>query len=380
MFVKVGLITYHSAYNFGSVLQAYATQEIIKKLTGNCTIINYRISEQRRVYSIFQPVNGIKDIKGIVKNILVLPFYFARKRRKEGYERLIRDIFHLTEECGNYDEVQKIWNQFDLIVSGSDQIWNKHSNELKNVSWEYMKPYLLAGFKGKKISYASSIPNMSEDETRYISEYLIEFSSIAARELSGANILNSIDKIRAEVVLDPTFLLSKEEWISKFNLEKRNIEKKNQYVLYYALNARENIAETRDVVLHWAKKRGLRVKIIAPLSLQYSSPGVEILRDTDPVEFLNLIYNAHTVVTDSYHGTILSINFEKNIYSINGVNQSDIRKTEVLDKLGLQDRNIVNLQSLLEDQCTEIDYSAVSLKLEYLMEESLSYLKKALEV
>lgn len=378
--MKVGLITYHSAYNFGSVLQAYATQEIIKKLTGNCTIINYRISEQRRVYSIFQPVNGIKDIKGIVKNILVLPFYFAKKRRKEGYERLIRDIFHLTEECGNYDEVQKIWNQFDLIVSGSDQIWNKHSNELKNVSWEYMKPYLLAGFKGKKISYASSIPNMSEDETRYISEYLIEFSSIAARELSGANILNSIDKIRAEVVLDPTFLLSKEEWISKFNLEKRNIEKKNQYVLYYALNARENIAETRDVVLHWAKKRGLRVKIIAPLSLQYSSPGVEILRDTDPVEFLNLIYNAHTVVTDSYHGTILSINFEKNIYSINGVNQSDIRKTEVLDKLGLQDRNIVNLQSLLEDQCTEIDYSAVSLKLEYLMEESLSYLKKALEV
>lgn len=380
MFVKVGLITYHSAYNFGSVLQAYATQEIIKKLTGNCTIINYRISEQRRVYSIFQPVNGIKDIKGIVKNILVLPFYFAKKRRKEGYERLIRDIFHLTEECRNYDEVQRIWNQFDLVVSGSDQIWNKHSNELKNVSWEYMKPYLLAGFKGKKISYASSIPNMSEDETRYISEYLIEFSSIAAREMSGANILNSIGKIRAEVVLDPTFLLSKEEWISKFNLEKRNIEKKNQYVLYYALNARENIAETRDVVLHWAKKRGLRVKIIAPLSLQYSSPGVEILRDTDPVEFLNLIYNAHTVVTDSYHGTILSINFEKNIYSINGVNQSDIRKTEVLDKLGLQDRNIVNLQSLLEDQCTEIDYSAVSLKLEYLIEESLSYLKKALEV
>lgn len=378
--MKVGLITYHSAYNFGSVLQAYATQETIKKITGNCTVINYRISEQRRVYSIFQPVNGIRDIKGIVKNIFILPFYFARKRRKERYERLIREIFHLTEECGNYDEVQKIWNQFDLVVSGSDQIWNKHSNELKHVSWEYMKPYLLAGFRGKKVSYASSIPNMSEDEMRYISEYLVDFSSIAARETSGANILNSIGEIRAKVVLDPTFLLSKEEWISKFNLEHRHVEKKNQYVLYYALNSRENIAKTRDTVVKYAKRRGLKVKIIAPLSLQYSFPGVEILRDTDPVEFLNLIYNAHTVVTDSYHGTILSINFEKNIYSINGVNQSDIRKTEVLEKLGLQERSIVNLQSLLEEKHTEIDYSAVSLKLECLMKESISYLKKALEV
>ena len=150
--MKVGLITYHSAYNFGSVMQAYATQEVIRSIAGNCEIINYRTDEQRRVYAIFKWEKGFKVIKSLLKNILIMPTYFRRVKREKKYEDIIEKLFKLSKEVSEPQDVFSMWDQYDLIVSGSDQIWNKHSNELENLSWDYMKPYLLSGYKGKKIS------------------------------------------------------------------------------------------------------------------------------------------------------------------------------------------------------------------------------------
>ena len=373
--MKVGLITYHSAYNFGSVMQAYATQEVLRSIAGNCEVINYRTAEQKRVYAIFKWEKGAKFIKSLVKNILIIPTYRNRVERAKKYEIIIEKLFDLSKEVIEPQDVYSMWGKYDLIVSGSDQIWNKHSNELENVSWDYMKPYLLSGYKGKKVSYASSLTNMSDDEIAYILPDIKTFNYISFREEKTAKKLRDEFGVENSSVLDPTFLLTKEEWVRKLSLKH---EESNDYILFYVLSRRSEIKHMMSVVKEIGKKTGKKVKMISPLATSSSGHGVEVLEEVDPIDFMNLIYNASMVVTDSYHGTILSVNLGKDVYSVCKGFPSDFRKIDVLNRLGMSARIISNPEELLAKEYEPIDYMVVNDKIESLRSESLNYLVKAL--
>ena len=372
--MKIGLITYHSAYNFGSVLQAYALQNFLVENESNCEIINYRMKEQRRVYSIFRWNSGIKWWKSLIKNILLISRYKSKKVRQQRYEKLINQIFNLSKECVEPKDVYNIWDKYDVIISGSDQIWNKHSNELEHISWDYMYPYLLHGYKGKKVSYASSIANMTDEDLLKIIPDIKDFDFVSLREKESADRLSKICDINIVSVLDPTFLLKKDEWIEKFNLKKS----REKYILYYALNGRKDIKAVKGIVEEYAMRKKCKVKIIAPLAYIRSSKNIEVLDEIDPIIFLQLLYNAQTIITDSYHGTILSINLGKDIYSICGRNESDFRKTDILKQIGLEDRIIYDLKCLLKKIYTPIDYKVVNDKLANLRKQSEQYLDRAL--
>ena len=374
--VKIGLITYHSAYNFGSVLQAYAMQEYLKSEIGNCEIINYRTKEQRRVYAIFVWNQGVVGwLKSLIKNVLNIPCYKRRKIRQENYEKLIKNWFNLSVECVEPEDVYALWDKYDIIISGSDQIWNKMSNELANVSWKYMMPYLLYGYMGKKVSYASSIGNMSDEDLLKIIPEVEKFSAVSIREKETATKLRNLCKVEIQIVVDPTFLLFKEEWIKRFELQKTN----ERYILYYALNRMMDIRKAKKIIGSYAKLHGYKVKMIAPLAYAKSNEIIEVLEETDPVSFLQLIYDADSIITDSYHGTILSINLEKDIYSICGRNVSDFRKTDIMKQIGLDDRIVFDLNDLINKKYTSIDYDRVNTKLNALRVQSKQYLKKALQ-
>lgn len=372
--MKIGLITYHAAYNFGSILQAYALQNYLTDKYNNCEIINYRMKEQRRVYSIFLWNKGIKWWKSLIKNFLMISHYKVKKERQIQYEKLINRIFNLSEECIEPDDVYNIWDKYDVIVSGSDQIWNKHSNELEHVSWKYMYPYLLHGFKGKKISYASSVANMSDNDLLTILSDIKNFDYVSFRELESANKFKKMCNINVYHVIDPTFLMNRDEWINKFKIKKCS----EKYILYYALNDRKDIKRVITVVEQYAINRNCKVKMLAPLVYVKKNKNIEILDKTDPIDFLQLLYNAETVITDSYHGTILSVNFEKDIYSICGRNASDFRKTDILKLIGMEDRIICNVRDILSTIHKPIDYKSVSIKLNKLRNLSKLYLDMAL--
>lgn len=373
---KIGLITYHSAYNFGSVLQAYATQEAIKEIAGNCEVLNYRSKEQKRVYSIFKWDRGLKGmIKSGVKNVLMLRDWRTQKVRMDKYERVISELFALSKEVTAANEVSELWNQYDLIVSGSDQIWNKHSNELEHVGWDEMAPYLLRGYKGKKVSYASSLTNMTDEEISKIIADISEFDAISFREQDTYHKMKNDFMISCENVLDPTFLLSKEAWKSKLNLSRSG---KENYLLYYALNKRSEIKAAVINIKKYARKHDLQVKMIAPLNYIGEIADVEILKDVDPIDFMNLILNASTVVTDSYHGTILSVNLGKDIYSICKGHPSDFRKVNILSQLGMADRIIRSTEELLMMEYAPINYHAVNKQIESRKEKSICFLADAL--
>lgn len=371
--MKIGLITFHSAYNYGSVLQAYATQDFLQRNCGSTQIINYRMLEQKKIYSSFQLHKGWK---AFTKDLLSLHLLRKKIVRKHKFEEFIKQYMNLSKEFSNPDQFANVASEYDVIISGSDQIWNKHANELHAVNWQYMEPYMLCDYNGRKISFASSIGNMvADDELTKLVEYIMTFEYISMREKRASDLLQSLfeQNICIETVLDPTFLLSKEEWISNLSLID---ERKNKYLLFYSLASNKTLSRIRKL-LYQFRDEGYEIFYITPYYYGQFLKGTGIVNvlECGPIEFMNYLYNASLVLTDSYHGTILSINLEKDFYSINGEYASDYRKTDILERLNLMDRSVgwdveigmFNKNHIRYDKVDEIKKNLISHSKDYLI-------------
>ncbi len=369
---KIGLLTYHSAYNFGSVLQAYATQFFVTDNFPkvNFELINYRMKEQKDYYALIRKKYGVKTF---LRDVFQFPIYKKRKKRVERFEEFINNRFMLTDEYSEPEQIMKIWNRYSVLISGSDQIWNKHSCELHRNDWKYMIPYLLRTYRGKKISYASSFGNMSDDEIDCIVDDIRLFDNIAMRESHSAKCLGYKLNKNIANVLDPTFLLNKEDWIKVFNLKRTN----EKYIFYYSLSrdCQQSIQTLKEVIT-FAKRKKCKLKVITPYMYLYENiyKNVENCGDMGPIEFLDCIYNATAVITDSFHGTVLSVNFEKDLYTIEITKGSDLRTTDILKSLGISHRLLYTSEELNTCEHDKIDYKKVEKKLNILREKSKLYL------
>lgn len=372
---NIGIITYHSAYNYGSALQALATQEVLRKITScNVHILNYRTSEQKRVYALYRKMHGPKIF---LEDCFLLPIHAKRKKRNERFESFFKEYMNLTSTISTPDQAMEMMNSFDVMISGSDQIWNKYSLELANVPWNDMKPYLLCGFDGKKISYASSIGNMTDDDIIRIKKDIEKFDSVSCRESVSAERLRKLTMCKPKEVLDPTFLLDKNEWIYLLDLK----ETTEEYILFYGLGGLGYLHNILKTLKPYTKKRGLKLKVVMPYAyFPFQGSGVEFCADAGPKELLELIMNASMVVTNSYHGTILSVNFGKELYSICIPGGSEFRKTEILEKVGLSDRVIRSVSAVADSDEKAIDYSRVAKKLQWLRQDSLIYIQNAINL
>ena len=373
METKIGVITYHSAYNFGSVLQAYATQESIEKIGYSVEIVNYRMKSQIKYYSMIHLNNGLK---AFLKDLLLLQQIGKYITRKNRFEQFIEEL-NLTKEFNEPEEVDEADGMFDIFVSGSDQIWNKHSNELEESEWKYMYPYLLCFTNKKKVSYASSIVNMKDEELTYIVDKVKKFDKISFREKASCDRFKSLFGIESNEVLDPTLLLNSEEWSSKIGtIPEKMINKK--YILYYAL---EGVKKTRKIMpklQKMAKRKGCVLVVITPLSCFTYSKGVINAIDAGPKEFLGWIKGAELVITNSYHGTLFSVNLGTNFYTLQEKESTDNRIKGILLKLELEKRIISDVDSILYEK-EEINFQDVWKKLDIYRKESIEFLKKALK-
>lgn len=375
---KIGIITYHSAYNFGSALQAYATQKAIGKLGYENEIVNYRMNEQKEFY---QKLCRTKyGVKIFLKDIMQFKAFPEKKKRAEAFENFFAKYMKLSKEVIEPEEACNVLEEYAIAVSGSDQIWNKHSCELENNDWKYMYPYLLAGYTGKKISYASSIANMSDVELETIAPYIQKFNYVSVREHSNAEKMRGVFKRDVAAVLDPTFLLNREEWIEELGLVEERTEK---YILYYSLGSIKVQLSRVEMLRELANREQCKVFIVTPFAYVREDSVFENHPEYGPIEFMKALLNAHMVVTDSYHGTILSVNLGKDIYSLCNKGGSEFRKTDVLCRIGLEDRIIFDHSEIFERRYgannSSINYESVWNRVSELRQKSLCYLKDALE-
>ena len=373
---NVGLITYHSAYNFGSMLQAYATQLAIEGMGHDCRIIDYRPRQQRHYY--LDLVNVHSGFKPFVRSVFLLSSLPARKRRSARYEQFMHDYMKLTDTT--YLEVEDVRGadkQFDVLVSGSDQIINKHSNELAAEDWSAMGPYLLSFTDKPKVSYASSPANMTDEELRHIAPELEKFQHLSAREPQSAKKLAEILHKDVVNVLDPTLLIDAAHWSELAKKAHNKLPK--QYLVFYSLVGPRPMKSLRPQLQKLAERTKMKMVMITPFAPVKNTSWSVDASDYGPLEFLKAVRGAQSVITNSYHGTLFSLNFGVPFWSISSGTGADLRKDEILHALGLEDRIVSGVGSLSPGTLlTPVDPVAYAPVLSQKREASRSYLVDAL--
>ena len=370
---KTAIITFHNSDNCGSMLQALALQEIIKRETGtDVQIIDFSSEGQKELYSIFAKPTSLRKI---VKNLLCVPVYKNLKKQKNDYQKFM-EYFQLTDRSySNNSELSELDGKYDYYVCGSDQIWNIRCPDADDAY------FLNFVHKGRKIAYAPSLgganlADVATDPERY-EKLLNDIEYISIREANGKRWLEEMLHREVQIILDPTFLLSSKEW-KKYELKKRVVP--GNYIFYYAFHYSK---EQNEIVRNISKQMDMPVVSMDVKTWMIRGVfayGVKLSPEYGPAAFLNLISNAQMVLTRSFHGVAFSTIFERNFWMLGKLTNpnGDDRAASILNQLGLSHR-MISLDEIKAgvDLNEEIDYVLVKSKLRVLQDKSIKYLKDA---
>lgn len=208
---RVGIITFHAAHNYGSLLQNYALQQTLINLGFKPETINFRTEQQKEQYSPFKPFNELADKRRLVLSLAFLPWKKALMKKADLFEKFLSENLFLTKECGN-DEDLKGLSRYNAYIAGSDQIWNIGA---KDFNWCYFLNFVTGV---PKIAYAASMGTnpsymlSNEKNVLNIKNLLEDFYAIGVREEKTKSVVEKLTDKPVEIQVDPTLLLTVEEW------------------------------------------------------------------------------------------------------------------------------------------------------------------------
>lgn len=358
---KVGIVTFHRSYNYGSVLQAYALQKYLMNNGFDVKTIDYVMEWDFEQYRIFRTRQYKKCPKSFLADIVYL---IPNLRRKRNFQNFVSNNLRVTENRYTDDtKISELNDEFDAFICGSDQIWNIDCTN--GVDPVYFLKFV--NDNKIKISYAPSLAHTSFelDTKEELSNCLASFQAVSVREESTLPFVKSISDKNIEVTLDPTLLLNKEDYIGIMSQTKE----KAPYIFVYML-------ERNEQLLHYANEISQRYD----LPIVYISKKQErVLRNAknrygiSPNMFLEYINEAAYVVTNSFHATVFSVVFEKKFCTFK-TNKSASRMVDLLTKLHLEDRIYSEQFEMLQ----EIEFKKVKNNLEKLRANSKMFLEREL--
>lgn len=362
---NVGIITYHRPINYGAILQVYALQKKIKEFNVKCDVIDYRNITLESLHR-KKKLSEAKNLKQFVRDVLLLKNHNLKfdKFREFSEKHLI-----FSRPLHDFDGMVSISNNYDKFVVGSDQVWNYKINKMDPV---YFLKFV--NDNSKKVTYAVSfgVNDIPEIYKKKYIDFLKDFNNILIREKKGREIINNLISKESNIVLDPTLLVSKEEWY-EIATEKKHL--KDKYILVYAFSGSKYIM---DLAKNISKKTGY--KIIWICNSYKKSFNIKYIKSAGPDEFLGLFKNAEYIITNSFHGTIFSINFNKHFFTelLPETKGTNSRMVDVLELFNLSDR-IINDSEITNIEL-KIDYKKVNEILKYERNRSLMLLKQACEL
>lgn len=368
---KVAIMTWFNYHNFGTALQVTALSKTIENLGYEARVIQYT------------PHAKVKTLTNNYKNFKIYINKFNNKlksrksreivdrEKKEKFEKYINDNLNLTKVCNVDSQLFRLNTEYDAFVCGSDQIWAPTCFNPK---------YFLNFVQDTKkmIAYAPSI-GLTEVKDEYTKERMKEcierFKHLSVREEQGKRLIKEICNKESKVVLDPTLLLSNKEW-NNIAVEPKESEK---YILCYFLG---NNDETWTHVKELSKKLDIKLKVL-PAVFKDLNSEFEIEEGVGPGEFLGLIKNAYFICTDSFHGTLFSIIYEKSFYTYERFsnkesNSQNSRIHNILKITNLENRIIKNKSKIEKDLFIQ-DFKDAKKRLEIKKQESITYLEDALK-
>ena len=364
--MTVGIITFFKSYNYGVWLQAVATQEFFSKNGFNAEIINYtnELEDSKTQYAYKENNKIYGYVTSFIKSIL----FGKVKYYKKGFSKYLNSYYKISEkEYHNVDNMQDI--RYDILVAGSDQLWNPETT-----SGELDRAFLLQfGNVGKRISVATSIGSVpvEKENEKIIRDALKDFDAISVREQYAKDVLHRFCDLPIKVIMDPTFLLNKREWIE---LAKRNTNMKKtnkKYILTYFISTDKRTERYKNMVESYSKRLDIPVWAVQ-FSRARSTPCDKMILGASISDFINLINNAALVLTDSFHGVAISLNLNANFVAINNKGNPE-RVRHLLNEVGLTNR--IEMKT---DEYSEIMYDSVNKKLNSLRTDSQEWILNVL--
>ena len=366
MMTKIGILTYHSGFNYGACLQAFALQTTLHKMGYDNEIINFeteRFVASREMFS-----RHPKRLKEIIKFLSRLPYWKSLHERERMFNNFTFDALNVTRRYYTEQEVIENIGKYDCIVCGSDQIWNLSQDDAPAANLLF---YLNFPKHQRRVSYAASFGKWVKEAPKHEEEFmpwLRQFDAISVRESSGVEYLRS-KGIDCTLALDPTVLLDKEDY--EQICRERLI--KGKYVLMFGWNTNKDLVEAAKAV---SRRMGLPVyNIVPPPRAMFC--GIPRKLDVGPREFLSMVKYSEFVVTNSFHGTAFSTTFERPYVSIVS-GKADTRMQSLLTQLGLSD-HLVTKEDVDVDKMLAMDYAIVREKKTALRKGSLEFIESALK-
>lgn len=361
--MDIKVITRHVPSNYGSLLQSVATIRMIERLGHDCHIINYMRKDERGLKLILTPLSQKSGwnnnlIKKLLYVLLRFPEEYHAQRK---FDRMRGKFLKLTKRYSSSAELSTI--EADVFMTGSDQVWGPIVTEI------YDKAYFLSfvSENAKKVAYAASFGRTHFND-RILEEYkgmLSDYDAIAVRENTAVDLLTEMDVPCAGQVLDPTLLLTGDEW-SEYIFE--NIAEK--YVLVYQLH---NNKQLDEYAKGFAASVNLPLYRISPTFHQLTRGG-KFIYLPKLGEFLSYIKNCAYFITDSFHGTAFALNFNKEFIEILPNNKTGSRNQSILRLTGLEDRIVTDYNDFSISE-RAIDYRQVNFILKREREKSVDILR-----
>ena len=383
--MRISIITFHFPHNPGAVLQCMALQNYLKAKGHEVTIIDYRPDQHARMY---RPIrNPFTEATDFVKNygskntmrkiykwvrhfgsVLLSCFsYRVVSEREKFFSSFISKNIKMTRRYDSLEALRADPPAADVYISGSDQVWN---SDITNGRLDPAYFLRFGDSKIVRIAYAVSA-NIKNNEINDYKLFTDKIKYISLREKNTACQLEKLLKRKIAVTVDPTLLLSASDY-EGYITRKATYD----YILFYGLRTKENNSLIKDTLKKVQKEYNLPIIDISPIDWRISVQ--ETHRVISPNEFLSYIYGASVVITNSFHGSVFSITFKREIWCVLP-SLSGTRISDLFESVGLRDRIIKKLEDTETIKLNaQIDYDLVSSKVERNVIDSKEYLDRVL--
>ncbi|MEK0226390.1 polysaccharide pyruvyl transferase family protein [Bifidobacterium mongoliense] len=370
--MKIGIVTFHCAYNYGSVLQTWALKSYLEQHGHEVYVIDYR-SRNFNQYRLLR----FHNVKNLISDIAFLPRNIQRKSNFSDFQSKYLNLTDQRYEGKSAEaDLRRDSSTFDAIICGSDQIWNL------DATYGIVGPFFLsfADSGVRKIAYAPSIGHehfqnnrFNDDAKQRLSELLNEFHAISVREASTAPLFQRLTDVPISITVDPTLLLDVDQYKS---IEAKTLParlERGKYIFAYTLWQNESL---RQFVDRLAVERHLTVVCCSKIPLHFRAHSMN-LYGMSPTLFLSLIDHAEYVVSNSFHATVFSLIFHKPFITFSQ-RKSVSRMRDLLKELELTN-HLVNDDYTGDKLPSGADYHRVDRMLKQLRMESEQFLDSALD-
>ncbi len=355
--MKVGIMTIFKTGNYGGILQAYALKKAIEEYgLGDAKIINYSSKSVEGKVTVKEFFS--KGLFGMALYVVEKLYYYPRMKKMRKFSSELVEGPQLER-----DELKRLNDEYDIFLSGSDQIWNL---KIQEGDTSYLLDFVKE--KNKKRSYASSFgtKDFDEETMQTLKSLLKDYEKITIREVGGQELIYDLLGKKVDVVLDPTLLLDKKSWKDLVHADSEN----KDYIFCYQMGHSAKIA-------NYASKISKEIKAKKIVFVPFPICGIckcICKLGYSAKDWLSAIYHSKCIVTDSFHGIVFSLIFEKDFYYV--VTSSTVRERmgrvkTLLSKLDLEDR-IIDDNEL---EFSSINYQKVNQLLSKEREKSLELLR-----